>query len=169
MHAQRRDDSKRGTIRRTAPRRRAQSAQYVRHAAAQKYRSARSFECREHSCTKCNGALPVSPKGQNVQPVRRNWALSTKPTAPALPKLARRTYGARHRAFPHVAALLSPARSEPPLAFPGALRFCPPQPTSEPHYVVPSRSHPATPPWTLGPEGGSHPTPPPCTFAGNVV
>ena len=42
---------------------------------------ARSFECPEHTCTKCNGALPVSPKGQNVQPVRRNWALSTKPTA----------------------------------------------------------------------------------------
>ena len=42
---------------------------------------ARSFECPEHTCTQCNGALPVSLKGQNLQPVRRNWALSTKPTA----------------------------------------------------------------------------------------
>ena len=32
----------------------------------------------------------------------------------------------------------------------------------------PSRSYPATPPWTLGRKVGSHPTTPPWTFAGNV-
>ena len=45
---------------------------------------------------------------------------------PALPKSARRTYGPRRRLFPRVAELFSPARSEPLLTSPGAIRFCPP-------------------------------------------
>jgi hypothetical protein len=59
---------------------------------------------------------------------------------PALQKSARRTYGPRRRLFPRVAVLFkfSPARSEPLLTSPGAIRFCPPQPTSEPNWPPPA-------------------------------
>ena len=45
---------------------------------------------------------------------------------------------------------------------------CKVPPWGYPPKVGPSRSYPATPPWTLGRKVGSHPTTPPWTFAGNV-
>ena len=45
---------------------------------------------------------------------------------------------------------------------------CKVPPGGYPPKVGPSRSYPATPPWTLGRKVGSHPTTPPWTFAGNV-
>ena len=45
---------------------------------------------------------------------------------------------------------------------------CKVPPRGYPPKVGPSRSYPATPPWTLGRKVGSDPTTPPWTFAGNV-